>query len=50
MGLLKRFGNRYRDSIKEATSPGICGVCGEEMEIDPESGEEHCPECDNPEE
>jgi len=49
MGLLKRFGEKSRDLIKGLPSPGICEVCGEEMEVDTESGEEHCPICENPE-
>jgi hypothetical protein len=50
MGFLKRFGKMYRDLIKGAPSPGICEVCGGEIEADPESGEEHCTVCENPEE
>ena len=50
MGILKRFGKMYRDFTKRAPSSGICEVCGEELEVDPESGEEHCPTCENPEE
>lgn len=50
MGYLKRFGKMYRDFRKREPSSGICEVCGEELEVDPESGEEHCPVCENPEE
>jgi hypothetical protein len=50
MGILKRFGKMYRDFTKRAPSSGICEVCGEELEVDPESGEQHCPTCENPEE
>lgn len=27
-----------------------CELCGAEMDVDPESGEQHCPVCENPEE
>ncbi len=50
MGLLKRFGAKYRYFRKGVPFPGICEVCGEELEVDPECGEEHCPVCENPEE
>jgi len=50
MGLLKLFGEKYRNYGKRMPSPEICDVCGEELDIDPESGEEHCPACENPEE
>lgn len=49
MQVIKQYGEIYREHRKEALSSGICEVCGEEMEIDPESGEEHCPVCENPE-
>jgi len=49
MGVLKRFGEIYRKWGKGALPPGICEVCGGAMEVDPESGEEHCPVCENPE-
>lgn len=47
---LKRCGETYRKLRQEAIPPGICAVCGELLDADPESGEEHCPVCENPEE
>jgi|GEM_PF-2107876 len=49
MGVLKRFGEMYRKWRTGEIPAGICEVCGEDMEIDPESGERHCPVCENPE-
>ena len=46
----KRFGEKYRKPAKDALPSGICEVCGAELEIDPESGEVHCPVCEYPEE
>ncbi len=50
MGVLERFGEMYRKLRKGATPPEICEICGAELESDPESGEKHCPVCENPEE
>lgn len=50
MGVTKRFGDKYHEIMKDVPSSGICEVCGELLEIDPESGEEHCPICESPEE
>lgn len=49
MVLLKRFGEVYRELSKDIPSPKACEVCGEDLEVDPESGEEHCPVCENAE-
>ncbi len=49
MEVLKRFGEMYRKWRRGATPSEICEVCGEEMEIDRETGEGHCPVCENPE-
>ncbi|KAF0221554.1 MAG: hypothetical protein FD174_323 [Geobacteraceae bacterium] len=49
MGVLQRFGEMYRKWRRGAIPSEICEVCGEELEIDPESGEGHCPVCENPE-
>ena len=49
MGVLQRFGEMYRKWSKGATPPGICEICGGELEIDPESGEGRCPVCEDPE-
>lgn len=49
MGLLKRFGERYRKRRKEAIPSVNCEVCRERLDMDRESGEEHCPVCENPE-
>ena len=40
MGVIKRFGKMYRQWRTGEIPAGICEVCGEEMEIDPESGED----------
>jgi len=50
MEISKKFGELYRQWEKDATPPGICEVCGGELEIEAESSEEHCPACENPEE
>lgn len=50
MEKLHKFGESHRQWQKEATAPGICAVCGGELDIEPESGEEHCPVCETPEE
>ncbi len=35
---------------KDVKSGGdVCELCGEELEVDGESGECRCPACDNPE-
>ena len=49
MGVLQRFGELYRKWRKGAIPSEICEVCGGELEVDPESGEDHCPVCENPE-
>lgn len=49
MGVLQRFGEKYRKWRREAVPPEICEVCEGGLEIDPESGEGHCPACENPE-
>ena len=49
MGVLQRFGELYRKWLKGANPPDICEVCGGEMDVDPESGESHCPVCESPE-
>jgi rubrerythrin len=49
MGVLQRFGEMYRKWRRGAIRQEICEVCGEELEIDPESSEGHCPVCENPE-
>ncbi len=47
----KRFGEEYRRSHKEVVVPAdVCELCGGPMEIDPESGEGHCPVCEEEEE
>ncbi len=48
MGASQKYGEAYRKQRKEATPPELCEVCGSEMEVDPESGETHCPVCENP--
>ncbi len=50
MGNLERFGEQYRKGLMPAVPPELCEVCGEELEIDPESGEGHCLVCEDPEE
>lgn len=45
----KRFGETYRTWATGEKPEGICEVCGGELEMDPESGEQSCPSCDNPE-
>lgn len=37
-----------RPVIKDVKPP-VCGVCGAELEMDPESGEYRCPVCDSDE-
>ncbi len=49
MGVLKRFGAIYRKWRSGPTPPGICEVCGGDLDVDRESGEGHCPVCENPE-
>ena len=49
MGDTKRFGEEYRRQKGEVPAD-ICELCGEKLEIDPETGEGHCPVCENPEE
>jgi len=49
MGIIKRFGELYRKFRRRGIPTEICEVCGGELEIDPESGERHCPVCENPE-
>jgi hypothetical protein len=49
MGVLQRFGNKYRKWEKGEAPPETCEVCGEALEVDPEGGEGHCPVCENPE-
>jgi len=49
MGDSKKYGEIYRKAIKEVIPPEVCEVCGGELEIDPETGESHCPVCENPE-
>jgi len=49
MGTVKKFGKEFREATKGAVPAAICEVCGEELDIDPESGEVHCPVCENPE-
>lgn len=48
MGILQRFGESYRKRLVEPLPPEICEICGGVMDVDPESGERHCPVCDNP--
>jgi rubrerythrin len=50
MGTDKRFGEEYRKAAKGTLPSGICEVCGTELEMEPESGESHCPVCESPEE
>ena len=47
---ITQFGETYRMNTRDEASPEICEVCGGELDIDPESGESHCPVCENPEE
>ncbi len=49
MEIVKKFGELYRKGQKRSPPAGICEVCGGETEIEAESGEEHCPVCENPE-
>lgn len=49
MGVLKRFGENYRKRNKEGIPSSVCEVCGEKLEVDQDSGEEHCRVCENPE-
>ena len=49
MGVLKRFGEMYRSWKREAAPADVCEVCGGELEIDPESGDGHCPVCESSE-
>lgn len=49
MGDSQRFGENFRKWSKGGKSPEMCEVCGEKMEMDPESGEGHCPVCEEPE-
>lgn len=49
MGDAKRFGEEYRRAHKEEVPANICELCGEELDIDPDSGEVHCPVCENQE-
>lgn len=49
MGVLKRFGEKYRKRRTEEMPSATCEVCGERLDLDRESGEEHCPVCENPE-
>ncbi len=49
MGPLRRV---EKISRKERYTEGriwVCELCGTEWEMEPESGEFHCPVCDNPE-
>ncbi len=50
MGKTAQFGETYRMQAKNEPPPDLCEVCGGELDIDPESGEGHCPVCENPEE
>lgn len=45
----KQFGETYRKSVQGEKLKEVCELCGEELDIDPESGERYCPSCDNPE-
>ncbi len=49
METTKRFGEGYRKKVQGEKAEGICEVCGGELEIDRESGESHCPVCEDPE-
>ncbi len=46
----KRYGEEYRQAHKGQIPVNICELCGEPLDIDPESGEVHCPVCETPEE
>ncbi|MDR3578911.1 MAG: hypothetical protein P4L44_02990 [Oryzomonas sp.] len=48
MGMLRRFGEMCRRWRREPAAPEICEVCGGKRDIDPESRESHCPDCENP--
>ncbi len=50
MGTDKEFGEAYRKKAKGETPPGICEICGGDLDMDPESNEGHCPVCESPEE
>jgi len=50
MGAHKQFGETYRRQTRNETPQGVCEVCGGELEVDMETGDEHCPVCENPEE
>jgi predicted amidophosphoribosyltransferase len=37
-----------KEKTSKEKNTGICDICGQEMERDPESGEYFCPDCDTP--
>jgi hypothetical protein len=46
-----RYPERTGKWHKEVSFPvELCEICGGEMDMEPESGEQHCPVCENPEE
>jgi Zn finger protein HypA/HybF involved in hydrogenase expression len=36
-----------KEKTQKEKNTGICDICGQEMERDPESGEYFCPDCDS---
>ncbi len=50
MDTTKRCGETYRKLVKDAPPPGICQLCGGELDVDPEGSEAHCPVCEGPDE
>ncbi len=50
MGDTKRFGEEYRRRQKVEVPADICELCGEKLEVDPETGECHCLVCEDSEE
>ncbi len=50
MGDTKRFGEEYRRRLQGEIPAVVCEVCGEEMEVDTEGGDAHCPVCEAAEE
>ncbi|HEX8960451.1 MAG TPA: hypothetical protein VF775_02670 [Geobacteraceae bacterium] len=50
MRTVDRFKNDERKDARKESPSLLCELCGAECETDPESGELHCPVCENPEE
>lgn len=44
-----RYPERSRKWRKDVTpAVELCEICGAEMDVDQESGEQHCPVCESP--